>query len=466
MLTSTTPAAARRVPRWLGPALAVASALLVAVPVAFGPLSLPAILLLAPLALAAAVWLVVAVPQGLVVLVPGALPAPMMNYTYAWELLLWLLVALVLAWGWQRRARWLARVSPLEVAFFAFAAWALFSAFWSHDARNYLIQARRILLGAGALWVALRLRFVAPLAWFERGILLATCTLGAAALAKRLSSGLSEAQAAMRRPEVTNLGWGTANFIATLLLLMTPVIVSIALHQRGRMRLVAWATWALAAVMQVVIASRAAEVLFVLGTIVQVMSSRARRAPLAALVVVVTLGGLLASPLGGAFFERFTDLREMGSMTIRIWFQREGWRRMLAHLPLGLGLGQGYSNPDKLQGEDPHNYWLVVGGDLGLPGLALWALVLVLVWRGLGRMARSPGWRATADALRISFVLGQLHTLVEPTYQGVQYQFIFFWVFGGFLGYHAAVEDEARAPAVAAGPSAQAAAPAAASSRR
>ena len=49
----------------------------------------------------------------------------------------------------------------------------------------------------------------------------------------------------------------------------------------------------------------------------------------------------------------------VGSMTIRIWYFREGWWRLLEHLPWGMGLGQGYANPDHLHGIDPHDYWLL-----------------------------------------------------------------------------------------------------------
>jgi hypothetical protein len=36
-----------------------------------------------------------------------------------------------------------------------------------------------------------------------------------------------------------------------------------------------------------------------------------------------------------------------------------------------------------------------------------------------------------------AFWLSQIHTLVEPTFQGIQYQFLYFWVIGGYLGFHA-----------------------------
>jgi len=38
-------------------------------------------------------------------------------------------------------------------------------------------------------------------------------------------------------------------------------------------------------------------------------------------------------------------------------------------------------------------------------------------------------------ALLIAFWLSQLHTLVEPTFQGLNYQYLYFWLMGGYLGY-------------------------------
>jgi hypothetical protein len=274
---------------------------------------------------------------------------------------------------------------------------------------------------------------------------MAALTLGLAALGKRLSTGFSNEQAAERRPEATNLGWGTANFIATLLMLLTPALIAVAAGRRDRLRWIAWSAVLLSALMQFVIASRAAAVLFVAGTVAQVLLASGRRTRWFAVPVVAVFALLFASPLGQSFLVRFTQVRELGSMTVRIWYWREGWRRLVDHLPFGLGLGGGYGNADKLHGTDPHNYWLVVGGDLGVPGLLLWLLVLVVTWRAIGRIARTPEWRSIGNALRIGFVTGQIHTLVEPTFQGVQYQFVYFWLMGGMIAYHAAEAGPPRA---------------------
>ena len=421
-------------PLWLGALLAAACALLVAVPAAYGVLSPFSLAIFVGVGAWLALTFLTRLPGALVIVIPAALASPMFFYTYVWELLLYLLFLLVVLHGWRRRADWLFQLSGLELALAAFTLLALFSGFWSTDARTYSIQARRVCLGFISLWCAARMVHVASRRWFEIGLLCAALSVGLAGLSRRLSSGFSSQEAIMRRPEVTNLGWGTANFLATLLLLVAPVAFAVATESRGTRRVFAWFTFAIAAVMQIVIASRAGATLFVLGTLVQILIT-GRRVRWGAAGIVVLMGVLLASPMGGDFFSRFTSLRDLGSMAIRVWYWREGWARLLAHLPFGLGLGQGYAQADRLREVDPHNYWLVVGGDLGLPGLVLWAAVLVAVWRGIDRLGANPERRSMVIALRIAFVLAQLHTLVEPTYQGTQYEFEWFWMYGGLLAY-------------------------------
>jgi hypothetical protein len=152
-------------------------------------------------------------------------------------------------------------------------------------------------------------------------------------------------------------------------------------------------------------------------------------------MAVIAIAGLLASPLAGLLLSRFTSPRELGSIVVRIWYFREAWRRLLDNLPWGIGLGQGFAYPDHLGDIDPHNYWLVVGSEFGVIGVGLWVVTLVLLWRRIQRHRSDAEWLKERSALQIAFWLSQLHTLVEPTFQGVQYQYVFWWVFGGYLGY-------------------------------
>ena len=153
---------------------------------------------------------------------------------------------------------------------------------------------------------------------------------------------------------------------------------------------------------------------------------------------------LLLSPLGAGFMNRLENLRDLGSMTLRIWYFREAWLRLLEHLPWGMGLWQGFGNADKLQGTDPHNFWLLIGGDLGLPGVLLWAIVSLVIVRRWRDLRADETAREQAFTILLTLVLAQLHTLVEPTFQGPHYQLLFYWVVCGTLAYATASSAQAR----------------------
>jgi O-antigen ligase len=357
---------------------------------------------------------------------------------YPYQYLLAALGGMVLLYGLHRRAAWMLRLDPIEVANLAFIAWAMFTVFWCWDPMWYMRGVRRHLTGLASFAIAYRVGRLMERSQFELGLIAGAFTLAAAALYRRISMGISIEEAAFRRTETTDLGWGTANYIATLLLLLTPLVLSIALNSRQRwLRVFAWPTVALVGVVQIVIASRAATVLFVIGTLLQVFGFRSRRHAVTLIATTVGMIALFVSPLGQSFILRFTSLRELGSMSVRIWYFREAWQRILHHFPWGMGLGQGVVYPDRLYGNDPHNYWLNIASELGLAGVVGWVVVLVLIWKRLSQIAADPEWRHVGRALQVSFWLGQLHTLVEPTFQGPQYQFVFFWIMGGYLGLYA-----------------------------
>ena len=403
----------------------------------YGPVSVPGLAMELLILAGAGLATLYLAPQALVVLTPTLIPLPYLAHVFPYEMSLLVLALVVVMLGWRRRANWLFQLGRLEIALIAFMTWAFSTAFWCQDWPHYLLGVRRLAMAFLALWTASRLAHLVPRRWFELGLLLGTVTLALAALTRYLTTGFSSQRAALQRASATDLGWGTANFIATLLLLMAPVLLHLALHaDRPWNRALAWFAIPLVAAMQVLIASRAALLLFMSGLLVQAVGSRSNRRLIG--VVVAGIAIILMGPWSTGFFARFTNLRELGSVAIRVWYFRETWRRTESAFPLGIGLGQGWSYPDHLNIYDPHNYWLVLSSELGVLGVLAWIVVLVMLWRRIraldwDRSHRLPGW-----ALQISFWLAQLHTQVEPTFQGIQYQFLFFWLMGGYLGYGAA----------------------------
>jgi hypothetical protein len=421
---------------WLASAaLACAATALACLPSTPAPFGALGLLLALGTVSVAGVALLALFPHALVALVPALLPSPMLLLTFAWELALLALAGLLALQGWRARAGWLHRLGGTELAALAFTGWALFSVLWIDDPRQYMIGARRLAVGFCALWVATRLPAIASRRAFDAGLIAGASALALAALARSLTTGLSSEQALLRRPEVTNLGWGTANYVAALLLLFAPSLLRLASRPGARERAWAAAAFGLVTLVQLVVASRAAAVLFLAATFAQLWRAAGRARLWVVLGFAATLAAVLATPLGQGLLSRLESVRELGSMTIRLWYFREAWSRVLENLPWGLGLWQGFAHADRLQGIDPHNYWLLIGGDLGLPGILLWLAVLVAIARRIGSLRRDEPGREQAHALLVTFVIANLNTLVEPTFQGAHYQVFFYWIVGGALAY-------------------------------
>ena len=416
-------------------AIATGATLLVCLPFAAGPLALFGLLLAVLAAVGAIAGVVVLLPQTLVVIVPALIPAPMVLSLFAFEAVLVFLAALLVLHGWRTRAAWLRSIGPVEVAFLAWMAWALFTGVWSEDARSWVIGARKLLAGFCTIWVGLRLSAVASRRWFDSGILTTAIVLSVLTLGRYMTTGLTPEESALRRTTVTDLGWGRANYLAAILVLCTPSLLRLLLRGRRAERWAAGITLVLVTTVQLVVASRAATALFLLGTLAYLLLAiwKYRLQVFAGFALAVT--ALFVSPLGEGVLSRMFNLRELGSMTIRIWFFREGWQRMLDHLPWGMGLWQGFRNADKLQGLDPHNFPLLIGGDLGIPGLVLWAWLNVTLARAWWRTRGDQASRDQAGAMLLTLVLANLNSLVEPTFQGPQFNLIFFWVLTGTLSY-------------------------------
>jgi hypothetical protein len=434
-----------------GAAIAAGSAAVVCLPFASGPAGLLGVLLTAAGALVSGLAMWAAVPEAIVALVPTLVPAPIVFYTFAWEWALASLLVAVVLHASRHRAAWALRLEPVEWWLLLFTAWALFTGFWCTSTLYYLLGVRRLVVALGTLWVAMRLPHIASRRWFDLGLVGAASALALAAIQHSLGTGFSQMQALLHRAQVTDLGWGTANYVATLLLLCAPSLLRLVLRGSPRERLLGGVGFTLATVVEFIVASRAAVVLFSIGTIVQLLHATRRHRLVTGLAALGALAAILASPLGAGLLSRLGSLREMGSMTIRIWYFREGFRRLIEFLPWGMGLGQGYVNADHLHGIDPHDYWLLVGGDLGIPGLVLWAAVQVAIVRGWLAVRADARQRELAFTMLLTFTLGNLHTLVEPTFQGGQYQLLFLWIVCGSLAYAQAEAADARTSLHAAG---------------
>jgi O-antigen ligase len=153
------------------------------------------------------------------------------------------------------------------------------------------------------------------------------------------------------------------------------------------------------------------------------------------LSAAVMLALMSVGPGAELLLGRFTDVRDMLSIVVRFMYFREAWHRTLDHWPIGMGLGDALNYHDRLNGEDAHNYWLMLASELGLIGLVLWIGVLIVLYRRILRMLQNPETRLIGQAIQLTFWIAMVNCLFEPTFNGLQYQFTWYWIVGLYLGW-------------------------------
>ena len=72
--------------------------------------------------------------------------------------------------------------------------------------------------------------------------------------------------------------------------------------------------------------------------------------------------------------------------------------------------------------------------ELGLPGMLLWLALLVMIWRRSRQITRVPELVHEGRAMQITMIVSQFNCMFEPTFRNLQYQFLFYWIFGVYLG--------------------------------
>ena len=105
------------------------------------------------------------------------------------------------------------------------------------------------------------------------------------------------------------------------------------------------------------------------------------------------------------------------------------WQRGMAHLPLGVGTGQGVIQHDLLAWMDPHNYPLTLFSESGPLAVVGWVALIVVVMRTTGRARARLGVDATR-VLHATVALGFLNSMFEPTFTGNLYFLLFWWLIG------------------------------------
>lgn len=243
----------------------------------------------------------------------------------------------------------------------------------------------------------------------------------------------------------TDVGWGTSNYVAGILVLTLGATTILLMRAR------AW--WirglllvSLLAQLQafVPLQSRGATVAVLVMLLVLAAHGDLRTRLATVALGAAAVIAMVAGDAGRALISRFSDPVEAGSWLHRVEIWKLGWERFLAHPWSGIGIGQGAFLGDLGGSSKAHNYLLQVLQDQGLPGFAAWVAWTVGVFV-LARRARPPV--GVSERLYRGVVTGAVaavlvHALVEPMFGGFEMQMCLAW----FLAW-LALQDPRALPA-------------------
>ena len=247
-------------------------------------------------------------------------------------------------------------------------------------------------------------------------------------------SGVPSFRSLELRTYLTQLPWGSSNYVAAVIVLCMPAMVYVIRVASGWRRgaAVGVLTWSLATMLLTV--SRGGFVLSVayLGPLLL----RSRRSLWIAIGVAAAAVAVLAlTPPGRAIAERFTNASSTESILWRMLIWKLAWARGLRHLPLGIGAGQGLGDRGDLLGPaDPHNFLLTLFSEDGVLGVLTWLSVFAALWHTQRRLCSSPESMHVGGAMRATLVLVFINMLFEPTMTGNLYHMLFWWLMGIYYG--------------------------------
>lgn len=241
------------------------------------------------------------------------------------------------------------------------------------------------------------------------------------------------------KKNLLTLGWGRSNYLAAFFVIIIPFTIGFLFYTKSKkMKLFLTFAIILMSSALVLTLSRGGVLAFLIALII-LFSRLLKPKTLIPLILVasVVVTVLLLNPLTIVLFERIFELGTSASVYSRINFYIDTWNTFLKHPITGVGIANlGYYSTFILpptESPSAHNIVLGALGEIGIVGSILYFTIFILLIKKVYLEYKFE----TNESLRllrwgtISALLGGLiHTLVEPTLEGIQFS-ILFWVISG-----------------------------------
>ena len=305
-----------------------------------------------------------------------------------------------------------------------FAYWKnYFAGFFVFSLSYYTIknkfQLRSIIMGIiiwGVLLSILELKVVIELGGFTTGIV-----------------GL------FLKKNLLTLGWGRSNYLAAFFVIIIPITIGYLLYTSSKVQKLLMTLALLIMSFAVMLTLSRGGILALLLALV-ILFSKVLKAktfiPILSVLLLVAIV-VLINPLTYVLFERISSVETSSSYFSRINFYTDVWNAFLNHPITGVGLGNlsFYATFVLPASGSPSAHNIVLGalGETGIIGsifyFSLLGFLLLNIYSEF-KTERDNSLKIFRWCFISSIIGGLLHTLVEPTLDGLQFSIVF-WTLAG-----------------------------------
>ena len=244
------------------------------------------------------------------------------------------------------------------------------------------------------------------------------------------------------KKNLLTLGWGKSNYLAAFFVVIIPVTIGYLIYSKTKViKILITGALILMSFALILTLSRGGVLSLFIALIIlfsRVLKSRTFIPFLIVLLIIAIV--LLSNPLTFVLIDRISSLDATSSYFTRINFYKDVWNAFLNHPLTGVGFGNlsFYSTFILARDASPSAHNIVLGmlGEVGIFGAIFFFSIIAYLLKNLfsGLITEVDKSLKTFRWCFISSLIGALiHSLMEPTLEGLQFSIVFWTLVGIYL---------------------------------
>lgn len=231
-----------------------------------------------------------------------------------------------------------------------------------------------------------------------------------------------------------NIGWGRSNYLAAFFIVIIPLTIGYLIYSRKVITKYLLIISLIIMILAITLTLSRGGILALIVALIFLLPKVIKPKYFFSIIgffILISIV-LLLNPLTFVIIDRISTLETSGSVYSRINYYVDVWKAFLDYPFTGVGLGNLSYYSKFILGPDlspsAHNIVLGALGELGLVGAFFYLSIFIYIGRKiivLYKAEKEDNLKILRWALFSSYVGGMLHTLVEPTLEGLQFSIVF-----------------------------------------